>query len=591
MQIQFLHFLRRSFLVKILILMMTLFLIPLLILASISQHVANTAVEVQVNKVNYQVVGQVMDRIELTMNQLESLGYQYGSLPAIERVLSPNNSPFSHVMQINDMIASLNNVVSIASTIQGITVYSVWSDQLIPTTGTSAEDLGRYKLLIQNFMASTATRSYMNFPPDELNSTYVNAAVYMQKIPYGTKEDARGVLLIALRDTLYQQLTAKIELGNLSTLAITTPNGSIIEAKGPSSPSQTQDRIYAILNQWNEQQQPSQFQFEQSIVSLRQSEQFDGSIVISEIPSSEITQSTGTIRATVRFFLFLLTFLGLLATLAFGFYLYQPLIGIRRQIERIKHGDFTPYQAVNTQNEIGELSVVLNAMSSRLQSLMSELQETEEIKRRNEIKFLQSQINPHFLYNSLNTIRMFAMLKDYDKINVLMGRLTALLRYSMESYEQTVPFHREIDYLRDFLAMLELRYNRHFHLHVEADPSLMEMQVPRMLLQPMIENAIFHGILPVADMDGQLTIRLRPDSRTNRLILEIEDNGEGIEASRLRIIEHKLHQQEISENIGLKNVWERVKLVFGANSEVTIQSLPHQGTLIRFTLPMKSITN
>ncbi|MNC24589.1 Histidine kinase [compost metagenome] len=123
----------------------------------------------------------------------------------------------------------------------------------------------------------------------------------------------------------------------------------------------------------------------------------------------------------------ILVFLGALCVVGFGYQLYRPLQAVKRQVDAIKKGHFDARVTHFANNEIGDLGRMLNTMAVRIQDLLADLHDSEDLKRKLEIRALQSQINPHFIYNTLNTIRMFAMMKDYEKINTLMGRLVALL--------------------------------------------------------------------------------------------------------------------------------------------------------------------
>ncbi|GGG01617.1 hypothetical protein GCM10010912_53070 [Paenibacillus albidus] len=228
-------------------------------------------------------------------------------------------------------------------------------------------------------------------------------------------------------------------------------------------------------------------------------------------------------------------------------------------------------------------------MAVRIQDLLADLHESEDLKRRLEIRALQSQINPHFMYNTLNTIRMFAMMKDYDQINSLMGRLVSLLRYSMENYEQTVTLQQELDYLEDYVGLLNMRYKYQIALQVETEEPLQRLQIPKLSLQPLIENAVFHGILPAKTPDGLITIRVYTDPEQNKMMMEIRDNGIGMEQAELEKLRIHLLREEISENIGMQNVWMRMRLMFGKTTQLMLSSEPGGGMNIRFIIEMDSV--
>jgi two-component system sensor histidine kinase YesM len=218
------------------------------------------------------------------------------------------------------------------------------------------------------------------------------------------------------------------------------------------------------------------------------------------------------------------------------------------------------------------------------------LKETENAKRKQEIRALQAQINPHFLYNCLNSISMFAMLRDYGKIREMMVSLLSLLRYSMEHLEQTVALKRELDYLGHYTRMMQLRYSRPFRLEIEVDPALDSMKIPKLLLQPLMENALFHGVL-ASEPGREGLIRVAAgyadDGRSVQLL--VADNGAGMEPGRLKRIRTLLSEPSNPDNIGLRNVWERLKLVFGPQASLDIESEAGTGTTIRISLPADQV--
>lgn len=192
------------------------------------------------------------------------------------------------------------------------------------------------------------------------------------------------------------------------------------------------------------------------------------------------------------------------------------------------------------------------------------------------------------MYNTLNTIRMFALMKDYDKINMLMGRLVALLRYSMENFEQTVPLEKELDYLTDYVGLLNIRYKCQVHLLFEVEEPLQRMFIPKLSLQPLIENAIFHGILPKKLNEGHITIHAFNDVTAKQIILEIIDDGIGVEDNKLTQLQLHLQREEITESIGLLNVWMRMKLLFGTGAHIELNS-DGDGLTIRIALPLETV--
>ncbi|MEK8127267.1 histidine kinase [Paenibacillus filicis] len=591
MRSPFFGFLTRSFYVRMILVMLAVSIIPLIVLSNISLSVSSTTVEQQVNRLNAQLVNQVVDRIELTMSRFRELSEQYSRISSIQSALVPPIEPyFEEVVRKKDLISVLSTASAVIGNVEGLQVYSSITGEVLSSTEAPAPlESSMFKPLIEHFLASGQSGLFLDkhsLPELRLLQT---STYYIGRIPYEPYEELKGVLLISMSNAQYQSQIENIQLGSKGSISLLTENGNTVATTSKLDRQEDTQRIRTILQRWAELGRPDQFGMSGSIISVKQTATYDKWIILSEIPSRELTQSTDMIRKTVLYFLAVLIALGALSVVFFGYQLYRPLQAVKRQVDAIKMGRFDARVTHFANNEIGELGRMLNTMAVRIQDLLVDLQESEDLKRRLEIRALQSQINPHFMYNTLNTIRMFAMMKDYEKINTIMGRLVALLRYSMENYEQTVLLQQELDYLEDYVGLLNMRYKCQIVLHLELEEPLRRMRIPKLSLQPLIENAVFHGILPRKADEGHIRLRVRRSEDRADILMEIEDDGIGIEEAGLEKLKVHLLHEESSENIGLQNVWMRMRLLFGKSTRIELDTGLYGGLRIRFLLPSDAI--
>lgn len=586
----FFQFLSRSFYIKMILVMLASSLIPLTVLSYISVRVSSSTVEKQVNRLNAQLVNQVVDRVELTMTRFRELSEQYSRMSSIQDALvSPSARYFEEVERKKELISVLSGASAIIGNVEGLRVYSAVTGEILSSDDAPAPiDSSPYKPLIDAYLKSGKTGLFLDkhtLPglPELEQSTF-----YISRIPYFQYEDLKGVLLISMNNKEYLRQIQSIQLGSKGSMSLVTGDGHSIATTSKLTGSGNDDRIAGIMAHWESLQRPLQFRMNDSLISVKQTATFDRWVVISEIPAEELSESTVIIRKTVTYFLILLVLLGALSVVGFGYRLYRPLQAVKRQVDAIKMGKFDARVAHYANNEIGDLGRMLNAMAVRIQELLSDLHESEDLKRRLEIRALQSQINPHFMYNTLNTIRMFAMLKDYERINTLMGRLVSLLRYSMENIEQTVPLRQELDYLQDYVALLNMRYECQISLEVEVQAPLKRLLIPKLGLQPLIENAVFHGILPAKTSEGKISIRVFASDADAGIVIEIRDDGIGMEQPDLDRLKVHLQREEISDNIGLQNVCMRMRLTFGKATQTELDGAPGEGLTIRFWLDRES---
>jgi two-component system sensor histidine kinase YesM len=255
---------------------------------------------------------------------------------------------------------------------------------------------------------------------------------------------------------------------------------------------------------------------------------------------------------------------------------------------------------VKQDDEIGRLGKSFNKMITKLDNLVnivyaSQLKEKEvelkllqaQIRKREiELNALQAQINPHFIYNTLESLRRMADLNgdhDLSKMVLILGKL---LRYTVQIGDQVVNILDEMEYLKNYLTLQNLRFKNKFNLEIDIAPELTELKTIKLVFQPLIENSIYHGLEP---KPGLGTIRITGRCHEEGTYFEVADNGVGIEGEQLEQINRRIQEPNMTGNhgksIGLKNVNERIKLYYGDVYGIKISSEPGQGTVVRIELP------
>lgn len=240
---------------------------------------------------------------------------------------------------------------------------------------------------------------------------------------------------------------------------------------------------------------------------------------------------------------------------------------------------------VSGADEVGQLSEKYNYMIDKINELIHNLLEEQIRKKDAEYKALQAQINPHFLYNTLNTIRWMAIIQKNDSIKEVVEVLGRLLKNTFKSPDAHITIQEEIQLVQDYIYIQKLRYNDKFKLVLDIDESCLSYSCLKFMLQPIVENAIFHGIEP---KEGQGTILLRLGQAEDHLVFEVEDNGIGISEMQLAdlLTETNEHSNK-HRGIGLSNVNERIQLSYGKAYGIQIDSSQELGfTRVTITIPI-----
>ncbi|NQX70468.1 sensor histidine kinase [Paenibacillus alba] len=280
---------------------------------------------------------------------------------------------------------------------------------------------------------------------------------------------------------------------------------------------------------------------------------------------------------------FLWTILALVIALCLSFYLSrhlsQPIKQLQRNMKLVEKGDFTIRSDFQSKNEIGQLSHTFTIMVGRIRELMNQIIQNEESKRQGEMKLLEAQINPHFLYNTLDSIIWMAERKKHDEVVLMTSSLAKLFRAIIHKNNETVPVRVEIEHITNYLQIQAMRYQDKLDFRIEVDPGILDVHIPKIILQPIVENAIYHGIKNSLE-PGQVTITGTEEG--DAIVFVVADNGVGMEPEKL---EHILKSRDgIVKGIGVSNVNERIQL-FGNEFGLSYKSEKWVGTEVRIVLP------
>jgi two-component system sensor histidine kinase YesM len=303
------------------------------------------------------------------------------------------------------------------------------------------------------------------------------------------------------------------------------------------------------------------------------------------MPKSELTAEGDLLRQNI----YLLAVLMLLFLAIISIYLSsvitRPIKKLMSNILLVEKGQFEHVEDIHSRDEIGLLATRFNRMSRELKGLVSQIQQEEMKKAAAEIRALQSQINPHFLYNTLGSVKWIASMQQADTIVVMTEALIAMLRYAARAEGAMVSVREELDNLRNYMTIQQVRYYNRIRMDVFADDTLLDQRMPKLILQPIVENAIFHG-LAEKEEDGVVTIRIARGD--NCFEIDVHDNGEGMDEETFRLIRASLAgEADNGESIGLHNVQRRIQLHYGNRYGIECDSAQGAGTTFRICLPVE----
>jgi two-component system sensor histidine kinase YesM len=249
----------------------------------------------------------------------------------------------------------------------------------------------------------------------------------------------------------------------------------------------------------------------------------------------------------------------------------------------VRKGNFDTCITLHGNDELSGLADDFNAMVVDINGLMNEVYNTQKEKRQKELQVLQSQINPHFIYNTLDTLQWKALEYEANEIADLIMSLSSFFRISLNKGKEFISLDKELEHVKSYLTIQQFRYNDILEYEINCDNSLYSCYLPKILIQPLVENAIYHGIKPKLNKG---IIKINVFKENNILNIEVSDDGVGIKKEKLEKIRYNLKEHLTSDNYGLYNVSQRVYLYYGNDYGLTIQSSENVGTCITIKLPI-----
>ncbi|MDD3411035.1 MAG: sensor histidine kinase, partial [Eubacteriales bacterium] len=261
----------------------------------------------------------------------------------------------------------------------------------------------------------------------------------------------------------------------------------------------------------------------------------------------------------------------------------DPIAKLVRVCERIREGDFSPIQDDDARDEMHTLISAFNLMAAHIEQLITEVYQKNLLQAQTEMRLLRSQINPHFVYNTLETIRASALECGNDDLAEMASLLGRTLRYGVSAQSEPVSVAREVMNLEDYLHLMQIHLNGRLQYTVTLEPGVSRCRMIKLVLQPLVENAINHG-LSVTEGEGRLWIMGYFEG--DDLCFVVSDNGVGIEPEKLKeLTEYIEGRNDAYQSIGLRNTHRRIQLYYGERYGLTVRSVPGRGTSIEVRLP------
>ncbi|MNM06321.1 Sensor histidine kinase YpdA [compost metagenome] len=397
--------------------------------------------------------------------------------------------------------------------------------------------------------------------------------------------DDIGMIIFDIDIHMFRDILKSVDSVTLGRSIIVDNNGKLVYTSGEGSSS---DQLQALLAHAGSSNGSYEYtrNGERYLTAYYVSSQ-TGWITAVDIPLSSILSGIKQNRMKQLVTnLLILSFALFVATL-FSYALTRPLKSMIRLMKQVQHGNLDVWIHPRYNDEIGMLGTHFNRMIIRIRDLLSEVKQTEKRKQKADMRALQNQINPHFFYNTLESIRMLAESRDDTQIAKLTYLLGQQMRYSITRNDESVTVRQELEHVRNYFNLLQIRFPDKYSLLVDVPEDLMNLPILKLVFQPIVENAVFHGLEPKQGL-GNVKITARYEEEY--VLLRVDDDGVGMDAETLKHLNYSLINTASSSRfgIGLHNVNERIKLHYGESSGIQVWSRPGIGTCVTLRLKLDS---
>lgn len=393
-----------------------------------------------------------------------------------------------------------------------------------------------------------------------------------------------GVLLVDMNYNSIEQILKKANVGNSSEYVY------LIDGKGEIIYHPRQKLIYTDLYQENNIEAAGYedgsteeiFQGEKRLVTVK-TVSYTGWKIVSVVPMSSFDMGmTGT-----KYFVIMLVTVSMLAVILLNQLvsasIAMPLKKLNNSVKEWETGNMNPSIYIGGSMEVEHLGCTLRSTVEQIRQLMQDIVVEQEEKRKSELDALQSQINPHFLYNTLDSIVWMIEGERYEDAVFMITQLASLFRISLSRGKTVISVEDELKHARNYMNIQKVRYKNIFEVRFDIDPEILQCCTVKLVVQPLLENAIYYG---VECMDGDGEIDVNGYRREDDIYIEVRDNGLGIpedEVEQLLKENNRVHKR--GSGVGLLNVHNRIRLRFGEEYGLEIESEPDEGTTVRIHLP------
>ena len=563
----------------------TLIIFALLTFLVLSLRYTESTVLENSTEYTSQLIGQVNNDIDSYINYMENISFIVANNTDVRDYLFAENLTEQRKNQLQERITALfENVKDTRGDITNIAVIPQTREPLINNgverlnPYVDVKELSWYQEALKARGEAAISSSHVQNAVQEHYDWVVTLSRYISN---RVTPEIGGVFFVDLNYNAIQDLCERISLGNKGYIYILDQSGAIVYHP-------QQQLIYSgmkqeLLSEVMETEESSFLTEDGKLYTISRSEA-TGWTVVGVSYVSELMAGADSARLVYALTALVLFAAALALAYLLSREITKPIQRLQGSMKEVERGNFDNAAIqVWDDNEIGSLSRSFNIMTEEIQKLMKQSEREQRAKRKYELRVLQSQISPHFLYNTLDSIIWMAEWGKNQEVVTMTSSLARLLRRTISNEQELVTIAEEIDCTEAYLTIQKMRYKDKLEYEIELEDGIGREKIVKLVLQPLVENAIYHGI---KYKEGRGLIQIRVFCQDDCIVLQVEDDGKGMDEETLAHIFEQHIRDTRSNGVGVNNVNERIRLFYGAEYGLSFKSEPEKGTTATIWIPL-----
>ena len=563
-----------------------LILLPLVIISLFAVERSRDILYEQAVERTEMALASALNHFDLALQNVEEISTLIAADPGMNELLNRNSSDFSPetIVDFSNILGQLSNSVSVNRFVSQITIYHQASNMFISTNfgGRKLQSEPQQEWLVESARSNGTGISYImaDYPVSE-------------ELTFGKMTNTDTISLIRSMDLYNSERRSNLLIVSFNKSKLLNVLKTLLPSEN-SRVSLLNEKGEVIIETGSAEKKGGLTDYEMAVT--KDSDYSSWRLALVQ-PKKELYEETDQLR------LFTFTIIGLSVLLAIiiSWVVYSgiasPVLKLSRGMKRLSHGEMNVRIETKRKDEFGFLIQSFNRMVAVQKHLIEDHYEQQLRLTTTELKFLQSQINPHFLYNTLDSIYWTAKNYEAEEISEMVMNLSKFFRLSLNKGRQVFSIEESIVHLHYYIRIQQLRFLDNFTVEYQVEEESKGVPILKLLLQPLVENAIIHG-MEGKSSGGILIISSRIDQQ--RFVnISVQDNGPGIGDERLTYIRDELHrmgsrgfpslsqdEENVKDLFGLRNVFTRMRLYYGDESGITVDSTPGKGTMVAITIPL-----